>query len=97
MHHFDRPFFATLHYFRYINAEVVSRFRGFGGVRLEDVILVRAEGGAESLSTCPRTVAEIESVMSGGVWPPAKDEAPDLKRAWTRLGPNGMGMEILQL
>jgi hypothetical protein len=26
---------------RYINNEVLSRFRGFGGVRLEDVVVVR--------------------------------------------------------
>lgn len=50
---------------KYFNVEVLNRFRGFGGVRLEDVVLVKdaAEGGAESLSTCPRTIEEIESVM----------------------------------
>ena len=26
---------------KYINNEVLKRFRGFGGVRLEDVVLVR--------------------------------------------------------
>ncbi len=57
---------------RYLNNDVLARFRGFGGVRLEDVVVVReaALGGAESLSTCPRTVAEIEAVMAGGAWPP---------------------------
>lgn len=51
---------------------MLSRFRGFGGVRLEDVVVVRETtlGGAESLSTCPRTVAEVEAVMAGGAWPP---------------------------
>jgi Xaa-Pro dipeptidase len=57
---------------KYLNNDVLARFRGFGGVRLEDVVVVRdaAQGGAESLSTCPRTVAEIEAVMAGGAWPP---------------------------
>ena len=55
------------------------------------------QGGAESLSTCPRTVEEIEAVMAGGAWPPKIDAAPYLKRAWTKLGPNGFGMELLQL
>lgn len=84
---------------RYINTEVLARFRGFGGVRLEDVVVVRpvSEGGAESLSTCPRTVEEVESVMAGGVWPPAKDTAPELKRSWSRLAPNGLGMEKIHV
>ena len=45
-----------------------------GGVRLEDVVVVRTaeNGGAESLSTCPRLVKEIEAVMAGGAWPPGK-------------------------
>jgi Xaa-Pro dipeptidase len=57
---------------KFLNNDVLARFRGFGGVRLEDVVVVRdaAQGGAESLSTCPRTVAEIEAVMAGGAWPP---------------------------
>lgn len=55
------------------------------------------QGGAESLSTCPRTVAEIEAVMAGGAWPPKHDESPDLKRAWTKLAANGHGMEVFKL
>ena len=60
-------------------------------------LLPRMQGGAESLSTCPRTIEEIEDVMAGGAWPPKADAAPYLKRAWTKLGPNGFGMELLQL
>lgn len=87
----------------FINEHVLSRFRGFGGVRLEDVVLVtEASGlsaaygeprGPESLSTCPRTTREIERVMAGGSWPPEVDEAPYLKRRWTKLAANGLGME----
>eukprot|EP01031_Cornospumella_fuschlensis_P032557 gene32557-39367_t len=77
---------------KYINTTVVDRFRGFGGVRIEDVVLVTAEGPV-SLSTCPRTVNEIESVLNGGVWPPEVDEAPELKRKWAKLHGQGFGME----
>ncbi len=76
---------------KYINVEVVGRFRGFGGVRIEDVVMVTA-AGAENLTTCPRTVAEIESVLGGGKWPPAKDDAPELKRKWFKLAKHGHGM-----
>jgi len=78
---------------QFINPQALARFRGFGGVRLEDVVLVKAAGqGAENLTTCPRTVAEVESVLAGGQWPPARDEAPWLRRAWTKLAPGGEGM-----
>lgn len=80
---------------KYINPDILARFRRTGGVRLEDVVLVHedTERGAESLSTCPRTVEEVEAVMSGDVWPPAVDKAPYLKRQWTKLAANGHGME----
>lgn len=77
---------------KFFNIEVLQRFRRTGGVRLEDVIVITEES-VESLSTCPRTVEEIEAVIAGGVWPPAVDHAPELKRRWTRLATNGMKME----
>jgi Xaa-Pro dipeptidase len=80
----------------YINNDRLEDFRGFGGVRLEDVVLVN-EDGAENLTTCPRTIAEVESVLAGGPWPPAKDDAPWLKRRWTKLGKNGDGMAFLDI
>jgi len=80
---------------QYINKERIAAFRGFGGVRLEDVVLVRSEGGAENLTTCPRTIAEVESVLAGGEWPPAKDTAPWLRRRWCKLAPGGDGMVLL--
>jgi Xaa-Pro dipeptidase len=62
----------------------LQRFRGTGGIRLEDVVLV-TENGSINLTNCPRTVNEIESVNADGPWPPVFDEAPFLKRKWTKL------------
>ncbi|XP_034041674.1 xaa-Pro dipeptidase [Thalassophryne amazonica] len=47
----------------FISNEVLSRFRGFGGVRIEDDIAVTANG-IELLTCVPRTVEEIEAFMS---------------------------------
>ena len=50
---------------------VEQRIRGFigsGGVRVEDNIII-TDDGIENLTSVPRSVAEIERVMAGGVWP----------------------------
>ncbi|XP_076142784.1 xaa-Pro dipeptidase [Alosa pseudoharengus] len=46
----------------FINNDVLPRFRGFGGVRIEDDIAVTADG-MELLTCVPRTVEEIEEFM----------------------------------
>jgi len=63
----------------FINRSVLQRFENFGGVRLEDVVLV-TDSGAENLTICPRTVEEVEGVIAGAPWPPTSDTAVDLKR-----------------
>lgn len=78
----------------YIDPIVLARLRGFGGVRLEDVVVVRAQGPPDNLTTCPRTIQEVEDVLRGGVWPPAVDVAPWLHRRWTRLGDGGATMHM---
>lgn len=63
----------------YLNEELVNGFRGFGGVRLEDVLAITSTG-CVNYTLCPRTVEEVEHAMSGGKWPPMKDAAPELRR-----------------
>ncbi|XP_040266444.1 xaa-Pro dipeptidase isoform X2 [Bufo bufo] len=47
----------------FINSQILQRFRGFGGVRIEDDIAVTANG-MELLTCVPRTVEEIEAFMA---------------------------------
>ncbi|ULU09916.1 hypothetical protein L3Y34_014346 [Caenorhabditis briggsae] len=50
-----------------VKAEI-DKYRGSGGVRIEDDVIIRAAGN-ENLSDLPRTVEEIENFMaSGGQW-----------------------------
>jgi Xaa-Pro dipeptidase len=65
----------------FFNRERLEQFRGFGGVRLEDVVVI-TEDGFDNYTLCPRTCDEIEAVMAGGEWPPATDAAPWLRRKW---------------
>jgi Xaa-Pro dipeptidase len=54
----------------FLNAELLEKeYRGFEGVRLEDVVAITANG-CVNYTLCPRTVNEIEHVMAGGKWPP---------------------------
>jgi len=55
----------------FINAERLAHFRGKGGVRLEDVVLV-TEAGIENFTVVPRKVADVEAVCAGAAWPPPK-------------------------
>ena len=77
---------------RYIDPARLSEFRGFGGVRLEDDVLVGAEG-AINMTLCPRSVEEVESVMAGGPWPPAEDKLPSQRRHWVKLSESCRSLE----
>ncbi|EFJ17439.1 hypothetical protein SELMODRAFT_114689 [Selaginella moellendorffii] len=53
---------------RFLNREAIDKFRGFGGVRLEDDVIVTSDG-CENLTNCPREISDVEDVMAGGPWP----------------------------
>eukprot|EP00051_Salpingoeca_urceolata_P026513 m.477614 g.477614 ORF g.477614 m.477614 type:complete len:503 (-) comp20885_c0_seq1:124-1632(-) len=50
---------------KFINKELLAEHRGFGGVRIEDDVLVTADG-SENLTKVPRTIEEIEACMAEG-------------------------------
>ena len=50
---------------KFIVAEELKRFHGWGGIRIEDDVLV-TETGVRNLTEVPRTVEEIESWMAAG-------------------------------
>lgn len=56
---------------KFFNQEVISRFTGFGGVRIESDVLVTA-AGCYNMTKCPREIHEIEAAMAGGPWPVKK-------------------------
>ena len=51
---------------KFVDADVLNRFRGFGGIRLEDDVLVTADG-IDNLTNAPRTVEDVEAVMAGKI------------------------------
>ncbi|GBG61243.1 hypothetical protein CBR_g19775 [Chara braunii] len=54
---------------KFLNVDAIEHLRGFGGVRLEDDVVVTADG-IENLTCCPREVRDVEAVMAGAPWPP---------------------------
>lgn len=47
----------------FLNREVVDQYRGLGGVRIEDDIVIWGKGNENMSHDLPRTVEEIEDFM----------------------------------
>eukprot|EP00884_Botryococcus_braunii_P000767 jgi/Botrbrau1/10691/Bobra.139_2s0021.1 len=52
----------------FIKDRIKPLLETFGGVRLEDNVLV-TDIGVETLTKVPRTIKEVEAVMAGDPWP----------------------------
>ena len=65
---------------KFIVPAEVDKYRGTGGVRLEDVLAITADGFV-NYTMAPRGIDEVEMVMGkGGKWPPVEDKYPELMR-----------------
>ena len=51
---------------RRVDFDLAERFLDFGGVRIEDDVLVRAEGPPDNLTAVPKTVEDVEAACAAG-------------------------------
>jgi len=56
------PAFTNPNQSKFLNIEKIKSFMNFGGVRIEDDVIVTATG-IENMTTVPRSVDEIEKLM----------------------------------
>ena len=73
---------------KFIQRDRLADFDGFGGIRLEDNVVVTSDG-CDNLTICPRAVSEVLDVMGGAPWPPEKDIMPEMKRSWMKREKDG--------
>ncbi|XXG48222.1 hypothetical protein AAC387_Pa02g2732 [Persea americana] len=60
---------------KFFNHKEISRFKNFGGVRIESDVHVTSSG-CKNLTNCPRETWEIEAVMAGALWTLDKNSQP---------------------
>ncbi|KAG0033730.1 hypothetical protein BGZ81_007488 [Podila clonocystis] len=51
---------------QYLNESVLKRYMSVGGVRIEDVVLIRPDGTVENITTAPKDPSEIERIVQEG-------------------------------
>jgi len=54
---------STPYMAQYLNESVLRRYMPVGGVRIEDVVLVRPDGTVENITTAPKDPREIERIV----------------------------------
>jgi len=52
---------------KFLVIEKIQAIASFGGVRLEDDVLITADG-YENFTRCPREIADVEAVIAGANW-----------------------------
>ena len=57
------PAFEDPRVAEFLNRDAIEKFMCVGGVRIEDNVAVTPDG-YENLTTCPKTVREIEEIMA---------------------------------
>ena len=55
---------AEKKYQQFLNYDKIEEYRHFGGIRIEDDILVTADGSRVLGKPIPKTVAEVEQTMA---------------------------------
>lgn len=53
---------------KYLDEATLSQYRGFGGVRIEDTLLVTADGYENLSADIPRSADDVERWMRDGVF-----------------------------
>jgi len=49
---------------KFLNIEKIKRFLDFGGIRIEDDVIVLKDGIENMSAACPRTIEGIEALMA---------------------------------
>ncbi|PWA53745.1 metallopeptidase M24 family protein [Artemisia annua] len=58
---------------KFFNHEEITKFRGFGGVRIESDLYVTSDG-CVNMTKVPRKIEDVEAVMGGASWPIKKSK-----------------------
>eukprot|EP01125_Pyxidicula_operculata_P001455 TRINITY_DN11337_c0_g1_i1.p1 TRINITY_DN11337_c0_g1~~TRINITY_DN11337_c0_g1_i1.p1 ORF type:complete len:479 (-),score=113.60 TRINITY_DN11337_c0_g1_i1:125-1561(-) len=58
------PAFQNPSQSKFLNEEKIRSMFGFGGVRIEDDVVVKKDGAENMTESCPRSIEEIEALMA---------------------------------
>lgn len=81
---------------RFLNPAAIESLLPMGGVRLSENVVI-TEAGLQRLVSLPRTVQEVEAVMSGAEWSLEAATSPVAQDSQSRFGPFALGWQGLNL